>query len=164
VSGIETEAGLPALAILAAMLAWLSVIDARSFRLPDRLTLLLLLYAVALSPIPPDERIIGLAGAPALLAVARALVRFGRGVDGLGFGDVKLSAACGAWLGPAGIGPMLLIASLAGLMAFALRAVAAPADGKAATLDLSRRPLPFGPFLSLATLVLAWSQRQGLFP
>src|SRR5262249_54210583 len=128
----------------------------------DRLTLPLVLYAVALSPASPNERIIGLAGAPALLIATRALVRLWRRVDGLGFGDVKLSAACGAWLGPLGIGPMLLIASLSGLVAFGVRIVTESADGAAG--DRSRRPLPFGPFLSLATLVLAWFQREGLFP
>jgi prepilin signal peptidase PulO-like enzyme (type II secretory pathway) len=59
---------------------------------------------------------------------------------------------------------MLLIASLAGLVAFGVRIVTESADGAAATGDRSRRPLPFGPFLSLATLVLAWFQREGLFP
>ncbi len=103
-------------------LAW---IDWTHLRLPDALTLPLLLAGLAatawLDPADTtDHAMAALAGYAALrlLAVAyRAL----RGREGLGGGDAKLLAAAGAWVGLAGLGPVLLIAAVAGVGAALVR-------------------------------------------
>ncbi|MGL6042405.1 MAG: prepilin peptidase, partial [Sandaracinobacteroides sp.] len=81
-------------------------------------------------------------GGGALLAVALGFRRL-RGRAGLGMGDVKLMAALGAWLSPAVLPPLLLVAALIGL-AFAglrrLRGQPLGPDGK----------IPFGACLAVA--------------
>jgi leader peptidase (prepilin peptidase) / N-methyltransferase len=130
-----------------ALLGWvllaLLALDAEHFWLPDALTLPLLALGLLLGPSPLPDRLLGAAiGGGGLLAVAlgyRAL----RGHDGLGLGDVKLMAALGAWLSPAFLPPLLLLAALTGL-AFAgvrrLRGQPGDPDGR----------IPFGACLAVA--------------
>lgn len=69
--------------------------------------------------------------------------RFVTGVDGLGWGDVKLAAMLGAFLGPLGGMVALLFASLTGSIV-----------GLAVVLVRRRRPaLPFGPPIALGAAV-----------
>lgn len=64
-----------------------------------------------------------------------------RGEDGIGLGDVKLIAAIGAWLGIFELAPMLLCASLSGILYNII-------------FSKQTDPVPFGPFLvSSAVLV-----------
>ena len=68
------------------------------------------------------------------------LFRLARGVEGMGYGDFKLLAAIGAWLGWAALAQVVLIAAVAGA-----------AVGIVATVRKRMRfeePLPFGPFLA----------------
>jgi leader peptidase (prepilin peptidase)/N-methyltransferase len=68
------------------------------------------------------------------------LFKLARGVEGMGYGDFKLLAAIGAWLGWAPLAQVVLIAAVAGA-----------AFGIVATLRKHMRfeePLPFGPFLA----------------
>jgi len=64
---------------------------------------------------------------------------------GLGFGDVVFAAVLGGFFGPGGVLPIILLASLAGLL-FALPLLAL---GKRTRKD----PIPFGPFLAAAAWV-----------
>ncbi len=119
-------------------LAW---IDAVCQRLPDVLTLPLILAGLAeaawLEPEALSARAFGAAcGYTAFWAVAWAYRR-ARGREGLGLGDAKLLAAGGAWVGGWLLGDVVLAAALAGL-AWALR------RGRP---DLAAR-VPFGPFLA----------------
>lgn len=136
-------------------LAW---IDWEHMRLPDALTLPLvpvgLLATLWLGPGPdPDgatdhalAATLGYAGFRAVELLYRRL----RGRDGLGQGDAKLAAAAGAWVGLDGLGPVVLIAALAGLATGLLRAMRRPG-----TLgDTLGAPVPFGPCLALATWVV----------
>lgn len=59
------------------------------------------------------------------------------GQEGLGLGDAKLFAASGAWLGPAALPYVLLIAALGGLVFLRMRKNAV------------RREIAFGPWLAL---------------
>jgi leader peptidase (prepilin peptidase)/N-methyltransferase len=87
-------------------------------------------------------------GAGLLYALAVAY-RYLRKREGLGFGDVKLAAVAGAWTGPEGLGPSLLLACLA---AFAFVAVTHRQD----LASLQRSTLiPFGAFLA-PSIWLVW--------
>ena len=141
-------------AVPAAILGWwllaLALIDLRSWRLPDALTLpLIALGALAawwgLTPeLGPFASLLGAAvGYLALLAVAWAYRRL-RAREGLGLGDAKLLAAAGAWLGAAPLPWVILLAAPMGLvLALARRA---PLRGDSA--------VPFGPPLALACWLL----------
>jgi leader peptidase (prepilin peptidase) / N-methyltransferase len=80
----------------------------------------------------------------------RSLYRRVRGVQGLGFGDVKFLGAAGIWIGLGGLAPLLLLACLSALAVVAI----ARLRGAAIT---GRFALPFGPFLAfgLAVLIVA---------
>lgn len=103
-----------------ALLGWgllaLLALDAEHFWLPDALTLPLLGLGLLLAPVPIEQRLLGAAiGGGSMLAVMlgfRAL----RGKDGMGLGDVKLTAALGAWLSPVLLPPLILVAALLGLL------------------------------------------------
>lgn len=109
--------------VLLAFLVPLAWIDYRQYRLPDVLTLPLILIGLVLSlaglgPEPLDAAI----GAMVGFAVFWGLGTFYfevRQVDGLGLGDAKLAAAAGAWLGWQMLPVFVLMASLSGLV-FAL--------------------------------------------
>lgn len=96
------------------------------------------------------------AAAFALFWGMAALFRRARGIDGLGFGDVKLAGACAVWLTPLQQVAALEIACLA-----ALAVVAASARDQ-------RGAVPFGAFLAPSAwlvhvagpLVAAWIERS----
>jgi leader peptidase (prepilin peptidase)/N-methyltransferase len=124
-------------------LAW---IDWQHMRLPDALTLPLLLAGLAATAlIEPAEMTghalgaaLGWAGLRGLGAAYRRL----RGYSGLGEGDAKLLAAGGAWLGWQALPTVLLLAALGGL----LFAVALRLRGGALGW---RSRIAFGPWLAL---------------
>ncbi|WP_436636902.1 prepilin peptidase [Microbaculum sp. FT89] len=88
----------------------------------------------------------------AFLAVREAFYRL-RGVDGLGFGDVKLAAAGGAWLGWEGFAFAVLVAA-AGALAFVVTRV-----GRGRGWNADQR-LAFGAFLAPA-MWATWLVLQG---
>ena len=126
-------------------LAW---IDARTLRLPDALTLplgaagLLLGFAGVLGPLP--AQVVGAVLGFGLLAALDAAYRRLRGRPGVGRGDAKLLGAVGAWLGPGGLGPTVLVAALVGLAAAVLAPGGARRDARIA----------FGPCLALGAWVV----------
>ena len=146
--------GFPALAAL--ILTWfliaLTVIDIDHQLLPDSLTLPLLWLGLTLSlwgphggaPVPVDVRSSlggAVAGYLSLWSVYH-LFRLVTGKEGMGYGDFKLFAALGAWLGWQMLLPVILIAAVVGaLVGIAL-------------LTLRRQsratPIAFGPFLAAA--------------
>jgi leader peptidase (prepilin peptidase)/N-methyltransferase len=68
------------------------------------------------------------------------------GKEGMGFGDFKLLAAMGAWLGVKMLLPIVLAASLIGaIVGIAMKMSAALREG---------RYVPFGPFLAGAGLIV----------
>lgn len=100
------------------MLIVLSGIDSRTQLLPDQLTLpLLWLGLLAAVPgvfVAAPQAILGAALGYASLWGVNSACRWLTGADGLGQGDFKLLAALGAWMGPAALLPILLVASLIG--------------------------------------------------
>lgn len=150
------QATVPA-AVVTALLGWqlllIAVIDAEHFRLPDRLTLPLLVTGLAAALLVdhtalPDAvigTVVGFAGLWLLALVYRRL----RGREGLGDGDPILLAAGGAWVGWIGLPSVLLWASAAGLSFVAARWLV---GGRVSGSD----QLAFGPCLA-AGIWLTWT-------
>jgi leader peptidase (prepilin peptidase)/N-methyltransferase len=122
-------------------------IDALCQRLPDFLTLPLVLAGLAeayfLEPQALTERAIGAACGYIGFRLLALLYKWRRGQEGLGAGDAKLLAASGAWIGAWLLPDMLLVAAVTALI-FALR------HGR---IDRTAR-IPFGPFLAAGTWLL----------
>ena len=136
-------------AVAAALLA-LALIDWDTTVLPDALTLPLLwagLIAAALGwTIPLSTALWGAVAGYLSLWSVYWLFKFTTGKEGMGFGDFKLLAALGAWLGWQMIVPMLLMASVIGAaVGIAMKLAATLREG---------RYVPFGPFLAGAGLVV----------
>jgi len=131
---------------LGMLLYLLAAFDLRAYWLPDRITLPLAAVGLVSAP----DRLAALSGlllwgaAPAVTAFLYQRIR---GVAGLGFGDVKLCAAIGAWLGP--IGAAFGIAA-ATLVAIAVALAISRGDRQ----TLARLRLPLGLFLSLGFWVV----------
>jgi len=129
-------------------LAW---IDARELRLPDALTLPLLLgglvEAALLEPSRALDRSIGAIAGYAFFRAVAAGYAWLRGRAGLGAGDSKLLAAAGAWLGWQALAWLVLLAAMAAL---ALILIDGYCRGR---INASRR-VPFGPFLAFATWLM----------
>ena len=125
-------------AVLAVWLGAIAVIDARTLRIPDGLSLPLVALGLVVSQ-DLAGHLIG-AGAGFLLMAGFGAAHFRlRGVEGLGLGDAKLFGAAGAWLGWQALPWVLLIGALGGLV-WAL---------------VTRRSgdLAFGPWLALGFFV-----------
>ena len=105
------------------LMLWLgavALIDLRTLRIPDWLSLPLVATGLALSALSPmpvlAAHLIGAGVAFLLMAGFGALHFRLRAVDGLGLGDAKLYAAAGAWLGWQALPLVLLIAAGGGLI------------------------------------------------
>jgi leader peptidase (prepilin peptidase)/N-methyltransferase len=134
---------------IAAVLA-LALIDWDTTLLPDALTLPLLwagIGAAALGWLPGLSVGDSLAGAAAgylSLAAVYLLFKLATGKEGMGFGDFKLLAALGAWLGWQALLPIVLFASVIGAaVGIAMKVAGALREG---------RFVPFGPFLAAGGL------------
>ncbi len=144
-SGLE---GLAALLLLWTLVA-LTFIDLDTQILPDDLTLPLtwagLLVNLPGLFVPLPQAVIGaVAGYLSLWAVYWAF-RLVTGKEGMGYGDFKLLAALGAWLGWMMLPLIVLLSSalgaVVGLLLILLRG------------HQRDKPIPFGPFLAVAGLV-----------
>jgi leader peptidase (prepilin peptidase)/N-methyltransferase len=128
----------------AAVLLAASLIDWDTTLLPDDLTLPLmwggLLAALLGWTLPLPTALVGaMAGYLSLWGVYW-LFKLTTGKEGMGYGDFKLLAALGAWLGWQAILPILLMASIIGAaVGLAMKASGALREG---------RYVPFGPFLA----------------
>jgi leader peptidase (prepilin peptidase)/N-methyltransferase len=139
-----------------ALLGWallvLAAIDMRHFILPDVITLPLIPLGLGIAWLTDPERFMAdLYGAVfgfLFLAGLRLAYQRLRGREGLGFGDVKLLAAAGAWVGWDGLPSVLAIAALSGLAVAALQIL----RGNRLT---AASKLAFGPYLCLG-LWLVW--------
>lgn len=141
----------------ALLLTWilltLAIIDFDTQYLPDDLTLPLLWSGLLLNVfsvfIPLHDAVIGAAAGYITLWTVFWAFKFVTGKEGMGYGDFKLLAALGAWVGWQSLPIIILVASCAGsvvgisLMLFRNRD--------------SQIPMPFGPYLAIAGWVtLTW--------
>jgi len=143
--------------LLILALLYLAYIDWRTFRLPNAITLPLIILGIAFNTFSdlrfttPSLAFVGAFLGYGLLWVLNTGYRLLKNRDGIGMGDAKLLAALGAWLGLSTLPSILLMASLAGVL------------GGIIWLKLRRHHLreafPFGPFLAIAGIIeLLWPQ------
>ncbi len=146
------EMGLGWPTFFALLLLWTliacTIIDFEHQLLPDDLTLPLLWLGLLLNTrhvyVAAPDAILGAALGYLLLWSVYWLFRLFTGKEGMGYGDFKLLAALGAWMGWQGLPLILLLASVTGAVA------------GIAYLIVRRRSLafPFGPYLAIAGYVV----------
>jgi leader peptidase (prepilin peptidase)/N-methyltransferase len=138
------------MALVGLLLTWtliaLSGIDFRTQLLPDQLTLPLLWLGLLLALVPmfvtAPAAILGAAIGYLSLWSVYWLFKLLTGKEGMGYGDFKLLAALGAWMGPVALLPIILLSSLIGALV----------GGSLIALRRHQRevPMPFGPFIAAA--------------
>jgi leader peptidase (prepilin peptidase) / N-methyltransferase len=139
-----TLMALAAFGLCATLLAT-SLIDFDTKYLPDSLTLPLLWAGLIVNIgeggfVPLREAVVGAIAGYVFLWCVYWLFKLVRGVEGMGYGDFKLLAAIGAWLGWQALPQVVLFSALGGAIV-----------GLVATMVGRMRfeePLPFGPFLA----------------
>ena len=134
---------------LCAVLVALTFIDLDTFLLPDNLTLPLLWGGLLVNlyiGLPAlKEAVIGAVAGYLLLWSVYWLFKLATGKEGMGYGDFKLLAALGAWLGWMALPQVLLVASLTGVV---IGGGSMLLSGKG-----RQQPIPFGPYLAASGLV-----------
>ncbi|WP_224414647.1 prepilin peptidase [Modicisalibacter tunisiensis] len=144
IHGVD-PAGLALLGACLTLLA-LAVIDLRTQLLPDVLTLPLLwaglLYQLLFQPLMLGDAVLGAMFGYGILWLFYWGFKLLTGKEGMGYGDFKLLAALGAWLGWQALPLLLILSAGAGAVVGILAQLAVP--------RLRGQPLPFGPFLALA--------------
>lgn len=137
----------------ALVFAWFLIalifIDADTSLLPDDLTLPLLwlglIFNIGQGFVPLGEAVIGAAAGYLSLWSIYWIFKLVTGKEGMGYGDFKLLAALGAWLGWKMLPIIILLSSLAGaIIGIVLILLARHGMGK---------PMPFGPYLGIAGFI-----------
>lgn len=132
-------------------------IDLDTMLLPDQLTLPLMWGGIALaafdiSPISLQDSVIGAMSGYLCLWSVYWVFKLLTGKDGMGFGDFKLLAALGAWLGWQHLPLIILLSSLVGLV-FGLIQLRLQKKG-------IEKAFPFGPYLAIAGWIsLMWGEQ-----
>ncbi|GAA0790387.1 MULTISPECIES: prepilin peptidase [Pseudomonadati] len=141
--------------ILTFFLVALTGIDLDEMLLPDQLTLPLLWLGLIINlqgvfASPTDALIGAVAGYLSLWSVFW-LFKLATGKEGMGYGDFKLMAVFGAWLGWQMLPMIILLSSLVGaIIGIAMIATKKLHAGK---------PIPFGPYIAVAGwIALIWGQ------
>ncbi|SFX04150.1 prepilin peptidase [Marinospirillum alkaliphilum] len=134
----------------------LAVIDTQTRLLPDRLTLPLLWTGLTWHWLFSSEALFNQAFLGAIIGYLSLwslywLFKLLTGREGMGYGDFKLLAALGAWLGAPALLPVILLSSVSGLLVALVLKLRAEWQGQA---------LPFGPHLVIAALLLLVGGRE----
>ncbi|MBW8189549.1 A24 family peptidase [Neiella marina] len=145
--------------LAAVMFTWLLIcltfIDVDHYLLPDPLNYLLLwsglLFHLWLAPNELSSAVIGaIAGYLSLWSIYWAF-KLLTGKEGMGYGDFKLLAALGAWLGWQMLPLVVLLSSAVGAVLGIMMIVLKGRD--------HQKPIPFGPYLAIAGwIALLWGQ------
>ncbi len=144
----------------ALLLTWaliaLSMIDVDRQLLPDAITLPLLWLGLLLSlfPVFADMRqaLVGAMAGYLSLWLVYHLFRLLTGKEGMGYGDFKLLAALGAWMGWEALPMIVLLSSAVGAVLGVAMIVIQGRD--------RAQPIPFGPYLAIAGwIALLWGDR-----
>ena len=142
-SNLPLDVAIVSTVCLTLVLLIISVVDLKTLRIPDVLSLPLIAGGLSLAFVVPGVSVLNhVAGALAayLLFAGLGEIYFrSRGVDGLGLGDAKLFAGAGAWLGWQNLPVVLLLATAGGLVQALLWS------------KVNRStPVAFGPYIALA--------------
>jgi leader peptidase (prepilin peptidase) / N-methyltransferase len=139
---------------LALVFTWtllaLTFIDADTTLLPDDLTLPLLWLGLVANIFgifaPLQDAVLGAVAGYLVLWSIYWLFKLATGKEGMGYGDFKLLAALGAWMGWQALLPIVLLSSVVGAVV------------GIALIILARRgreiPIPFGPYLATAGFIV----------
>jgi leader peptidase (prepilin peptidase)/N-methyltransferase len=147
--------------IFALVLSWsliaLSGIDIDHQLLPDSITLPLIWLGLFLSLFgiftDSHSSIIGAIAGYLILWLVFQLFKITTGKEGMGYGDFKLLAVFGAWLGWQYLPLIILLSSLVGAIIGTAMVVFANHD--------RQKPIPFGPYLAAAGwLALLWGEQM----
>jgi leader peptidase (prepilin peptidase)/N-methyltransferase len=141
-------AGLSTLLFLYALIA-MTFIDFDTQLLPDDLTYPLLWAGLIMNIngtfVPLRDAVIGAAAGYLVLWSIYWLFKLATGKEGMGYGDFKLLAALGAWMGWTMLPTIILLSSVVGaVVGIALIVFAKHGHNN---------PIPFGPYLAAAGLV-----------
>ena len=171
--------------IICGMLVAITFIDIDIWEIPDEISLPGIVIGCLLRPaafdVPWFDGILGAAMGAGFLW----LIRWGffvlRGIEGMGMGDVKLIATIGAFVGPFGLVPTILISSVSGTIIGSIVLLTAKKEEEPATAEEAqghaetemsegtgdandsddegeeewvppKNAVPFGPFLSLGAI------------
>jgi leader peptidase (prepilin peptidase)/N-methyltransferase len=119
-------------------------IDFRTQLLPDSMTLPLvwlgLLLALVPLFVPLREAVIGAAAGYLALWTVYWVFKLATGKEGMGYGDFKLFAATGAWMGWGALLPVIILAAFSGAI---IGLILLRTRGQEHSM-----PIPFGPFLA----------------
>ncbi|MEH0835143.1 A24 family peptidase [Pectobacterium cacticida] len=131
--------------ILLSFLLVLAVIDSKTLLLPDALTLPLLwgglLFNLSETFVPLQDAVVGAMAGYLSLWLLYWLFKSVTGKEALGYGDFKLLAALGAWLGWQALPNLVLVAALSGLMVTLV--------WRGLRREDAATPLAFGPWLAI---------------
>ncbi len=145
---------------LVLVLTWcliaLTMIDIDHQLLPDNITLPLLWLGLLANSrgifAPLEDAVLGAVAGYLVLWVVYWLFKLLTGKEGMGYGDFKLLAALGAWLGWQSLPVIIIMSSLVGAVI-----------GIAGILIMGRDkniPIPFGPYLAIAGwITLMWGDK-----
>lgn len=144
-------------ALLAALFCWylitLALIDADTQLLPDSLTMPLLWFGLVAALVGGgwfaaslESAVLGAVFGYLSLWSVYWLFKLVTGKEGMGYGDFKLLAALGAWLGWQALPGLIIVSSVVGA-AIGLTTMAVGAMKRS-------EPMPFGPYLALAGIIM----------
>lgn len=133
--------------VLVALLIALSFIDWDVFRLPDPLVILVAVSGAASTLLTGEpgwwNSLVGSLGVGAIFALVAFFYP-----QGMGWGDVKLVAALGLYLGSPNVFISIFVASVLGILV---------GGGRILFLKKGiKEPIPFGPFLAAGALIVLW--------
>jgi len=145
--------------VAALFLTWvlitLTLIDLKTQLLPDSITLPLLWLGILLSffDVFTDltSSVVGAMAGYLILWSVYQLFKLLTGKEGMGFGDFKLLAALGAWIGYSYLPQIILVSSVVG----SVFGISMLIIGK----TKQQQPIPFGPYLAVAGwIALLWGE------
>lgn len=147
---------LAAMLVFTWLLVSMSVIDIDHQILPDGMTLGLMWLGLLVNTqglfVDLESAVLGAACGYGSLWSVFWLFKLATGKDGMGYGDFKLLAALGAWLGVTALPLIILLSSIVGAVV-----------GIAGILIMGRDknlPIPFGPYLAMAGWISAlWGEQ-----
>ena len=137
--------------IAACLLVWFLIvitwIDLDTYLIPDQLSLTLLWLGLFFSlfefSVSPSVAIIGSLVGYLSLWLLFHVFKFFTGKEGMGYGDFKLLAAGGAWLGVEPLIVVLFVSSVSGLTIALIQMI----------MRKGQQKIPFGPYLSIGVFV-----------
>ncbi|MEQ9906068.1 prepilin peptidase [Pectobacterium aroidearum] len=131
--------------ILLSFLVVLTAIDIKTLLLPDVLTLSLLwmglLFNLSETFVPLRDAVVGAMAGYLSLWLLYWVFKYATGKEALGYGDFKLLAALGAWLGWQALPNLVLVAALSGLVVTLI--------WRGVRKEDTAKPLAFGPWLAI---------------